>query len=186
MPAFLSTLTKLTVFTMNVNAFTSTIPPGYSTLNQLSTLTLNSNPKLVGPIPASLSTLTMLTVLTLNGCTLLTGPIPAAYSTLTKLTSLNLASCALTGTLPVALSVLASVLSVTSNAALCGPTSAFPNLSTTGTNLGQTCPSPPRECKQVRGKKLITSLGIFSATTRVVGPSYVSIRSPHYVPLKVE
>lgn len=133
------------------------LPPQISSLSALTSLGLGSQTAsgfggLTGRVPVQLSVLTNMVLLFLDTNSL-SGTIPAQLSKLTSLQKLYLRDNLLTGSLPLALSSLyASIgggntpeFQVNDNAALCGPTTGFPNIVTQFTNLGQACPAPPRE-----------------------------------------
>lgn len=145
-PPQLSVLTNLGTLSFDFCGLTGSIPAQLSALANMYLFIANNN-QLVGPLPIQLSVLTKLQSLIL-GTNSLTGGIPQQLSTLRQLTHLFLINNRLSGTLPMALSTLFSHQDspslVVSNAALCGPTAPWPNVDTSGTQLGQPCPS--REC----------------------------------------
>lgn len=146
-PTTISSLGSLYFLSLGGNHF-SGIPQQLSALTVLTLLNIGTN-QASGTIPQQLSTLRNLQQLFLDH-NLLTGSIPAQLSGMVSLNQLFLDDNALTATLPPVLSTMRkkmadSMFLVTNNTALCGPIDTFGSLWTSGTNLGNACPMPPRE-----------------------------------------
>lgn len=152
-PSTLSRLTNLVFMDIGTNKLSGSVPAQVSTLTQLTKLSFGTN-KNTGTIPPQLSTLVNLVSFYLDH-SLLTGSIPAQLSTLNQLTVIGFAQNSLTNVLPQSLSQIYNNMGngrrdrfmMYNNALLCGSISNFNNFDTGGTQLGNSCPNPPRECR---------------------------------------
>eukprot|EP01035_Chromulina_nebulosa_P025131 gene25131-32779_t len=111
-PTSVSALANLTVLSMQDNLLTSTVPEGLSALQNLTQLSLNGN-LLTGTVPTSLSRLRYLQILQLQS-NQLHGSIDGVFSPATQLAleNIDLSDNAFSGSIPVDLFKLPSLLTV--------------------------------------------------------------------------
>lgn len=145
-PSF-GSLLALAYVTFDSNGLTGAIPSTTSQLTNLQYLALGTNS--ITSVTPLISTLVALTYLS-YGTNSVHGSLPASLSALTSLSNFYTDHNSLTGIIPPSLSTTfarctSSNFIVNYNSAMCGPTAGFSGISTTSTNLGATCPSPPRE-----------------------------------------